>query len=54
MRPASTGKPSRSREIEIDTGVIQFRQTKTLRGQHAIQSRWIHRTGRAVMAAKAF
>jgi hypothetical protein len=28
--------------IEIDTGVIQLRQTKALRGQHAIQPRRIH------------
>jgi len=34
--------------IEIDAGVIQLRQTKALRGQHAIQSSWIHWPGRAV------
>src|SRR6185437_16178489 len=34
--------------IEIDSSVIQFRQAESLRRQHAVQSRRIHRTGRTM------
>jgi hypothetical protein len=38
-------------EIQIHTRIIEFRQTETLRGQHAVQPGRIHRTGRAVTPA---
>ena len=39
--------------FEIDTGIVEFGQAKTLRGQHAIQARGINRTGRAMTAPGA-
>jgi hypothetical protein len=37
------GQPEALREIEIHSGIVQFRQAETLRGQHAVQTRWVHR-----------
>jgi hypothetical protein len=34
--------------IKINAGVIEFGKTETLRGEHTIQARRIHRTGRTV------
>ena|ERR1700723_3539483 len=34
--------------IEIDARVIEFRETETLRGEHTVQTRRIHRTGRTM------
>src|SRR5713226_7185453 len=54
VRAIGTDAPSVDRqaealgEIQIDTGVVQFRQAKTLRRQYAIQARGIDGTRRPV------
>jgi len=35
-------------EIKINAGIVEFRQTETLGGQHAVQTRGIDGPGRAV------
>lgn len=40
-------------EVEIHSGIIEFGQTKTLRGRNAIESRRIHGAGRPVAAPGA-
>jgi hypothetical protein len=40
-------------EIQINPGVVKLRQTKSLRGQHAVQSGWVHRPRRAVTLPRA-
>src|SRR5260370_5106307 len=34
-------------KVEIHTRIVEFRQAETLRGQHAIQARRVHRPWRA-------
>lgn len=54
IRPIGTDTPSIHGQaenfckIKINAGIIEFRQTETLRGQNAIHPRWIDRPGRAV------
>jgi hypothetical protein len=51
--PGVHGKSETLREIEIHARVIQFRQTESLRGQHTIDARRIHRAGRTVTPPRA-
>src|SRR5260370_40968583 len=46
--PSVHGQTEPLGKIEIDTRVVQLRQTETLRWQNAINSRRIHRPRRAV------
>jgi len=46
--PGIHGQAEALGEIEIDAGIIQFGQAETLRGQHAIYARRVHRPRRTV------
>lgn len=44
------GKAEAFGQIEIDSGVIEFRQAVTLRGRDTIEARRVHRPGRPMTA----
>jgi hypothetical protein len=47
------GKAETLRELEIDVGVVQFRETEPCGGQHAIQAARVNRARRAVTLPRA-
>src|SRR5579864_2020123 len=47
------GQPQLLREIQIDTRIIQLRQTKSLSRQHAVNPRRIHRPRRTMTLPRA-